>query len=163
MYRRGLSGTTLDDLAAAITRFEGACSGSVCVNNNPGNLRAGPGAIGVDARGIAIFPDYATGYSALLHQESLNVGRGLTLSEFFGGKAGVYPGYAPAADKNNPAGYSATVAGWLGISPDVPLTEVLGGGGAADTAPELPADDSLSPWLVASLVLAGVVVALELS
>ena len=115
MYRlRGL-GSLTTDLAGAIQRMEGACSGATCRNNNPGNLRAGPGATGVDSRGIAIFPDLTTGEAALQHQVDLNIGRGLTLDEFFGGKAGVYAGYAPAADSNNPAGYASTVAGWLNI------------------------------------------------
>jgi len=123
---RGLASLTTD-LAGAIQRFEGGCSGSTCRNNNPGNLRAGPGATGVDSRGIAIFPDYATGEAALQRQVDLNIGRGLTLDEFFGGKPGVYPGYAPAADSNNPSGYSATVAGWLGIDPNVPLGSISPG------------------------------------
>lgn len=118
-------GSLTTDLAGAIERFEGACSSAGnCRNNNPGNLRAGPGSIGVDSRGIAIFPDYATGESALERQVNLNIGRGLSLSEFFGGKPGVYPGYAPAGDNNNPAGYTATVAGWLGLDPSMPLNTV---------------------------------------
>lgn len=121
MYRLSGLGSLTSDLAAAIQRMEGACSGSTCRNNNPGNLRAGPGATGVDSRGIAIFPDYATGQAALEHQVDLNIGRGLTLDEFFAGKPGVYPGYAPAADSNNPQGYAGTVAGWLGIPENVPL------------------------------------------
>jgi hypothetical protein len=127
MYRfRGLASFT-DDLAAAIQRFEGTCpSPLACRNNNPGNLRAGPGAIGVDSRGIAIFPDYATGEAALTHQVDLNIGRGLSLDEFFAGKPGVYPGYAPSSDANNPQNYAQTVAGWLGIDPNVPLGSISG-------------------------------------
>lgn len=116
-------------LAQAIARFEGFfTAGSVAQrNHNPGNLRAGPGAIGTDSRGYAIFPDDATGWAALEHQVDLNIGRGLTLEEFFGGKAGVYPGYAPAADSNQPAQYASTVAGWLGISPTQVLSGVASG------------------------------------
>lgn len=125
--RPGL-GTTTDDLAQAIGRFEGFnVSGSLAqVNNNPGNLRAGTGQIGTDSHGFAIFPDVATGYAALDHQIDLNVSKGLTLDQFFGGLPGVYPGYAPAADSNDPGKYSQTVAGWLGIDPNTPLTDVLG-------------------------------------
>ncbi len=129
--RAGLSSLTTD-LADAIQRFEGSCTGSTCRNNNPGNLRAGPGATGVDSRGIAIFPDYATGEAALQHQVDLNISRGLTLDEFFGGKPGVYAGYAPAADSNNPNQYAATVAGWVGIDPNTPLSAV-GDPGVIDT------------------------------
>jgi hypothetical protein len=66
----------------------------------------------------------ATGEAALEHQVDLNIGRGLTLDEFFAGKPGVYAGYAPAGDSNNPSGYSATVAGWLGIPENAPLASV---------------------------------------
>jgi hypothetical protein len=101
--------------------MEGACSGDSCRNNNPGNLRAGNGSTGVDSRGIAIFPDMATGEAALEHQVDLNIGRGLTLDEFFAGKPGVYAGYAPSGDSNDPSGYASTVAGWLGIPENAPL------------------------------------------
>ena len=136
--RRGF-GATIQDIAGGITRFEGACSSpGVCTNNNPGNLRAGPGSIGTDARGFAIFPDFQTGEAALERQVQLNVDRGLTLDEFFGGKAGVYPGYAPAADKNNPGQYAGTVASWIGIDPNVPLSDVIG----QETTPVLDSGDA---------------------
>lgn len=162
MYRlRGLASVTTD-LAGAIQRFEGACSGQSCRNNNPGNLRAGPGSTGVDARGIAIFPDYATGEAALQRQVDLNIGRGLTLDEFFGGKSGVYAGYAPAADSNNPSGYSATVAGWLGIDPNVPLGSISSGlsldTGSVGDSSSLPDGEvaGLSPVALLALGIAGI-------
>jgi hypothetical protein len=121
----------LDDLAGAITRQEGACSApGVCRNNNPGNLRAYLPSQPVDSRGIRIFPNYQSGYAALVGQEQVNIGKGLTLSEFFAGKPGVYRGYAPAADSNNPASYAANVSSWLGIPSDVPLSSVMGGSSA---------------------------------
>ncbi len=121
-------GMTLSDLAAAITRMEGSCSApGVCVNNNPGNLRAYAPGQPVDSRGIRIFPTYQAGYDALLSQEQMNISRGLTLDEFFGGKTGVYSGYAPAADKNQPTVYAGNVSTWLGIPRDVPLAQFLGG------------------------------------
>jgi hypothetical protein len=145
--------------------MEGACSGSTCRNNNPGNLRAGPGATGVDSRGIAIFPDLATGEAALQHQVDLNIGRGLTLDEFFGGKAGVYAGYAPAADSNNPSAYASTVAGWLNIPENSPLAS-LGAGSASiplDASATIdfqgPVDTSgsdLSTMALVGLALAGI-------
>ena len=133
-YRFIGMGSLTTDLASAIQRMEGACaSPTSCVNNNPGNLRAGTGQIGTDSRGFAIFPDYATGEAALERQVDLNIGKGLTLQEFFAGKPGVYPGYAPAADANNPAGYASTVAGWIGIDPTVPLQDLQGGQTSAGT------------------------------
>lgn len=124
MMLSGLDSLTTD-LAAAIQRFEGACSGpQTCTNNNPGNLRAYAPGQPVDSRGFRIFPDYASGEAALEGQINTNIGRGLDLNEFFAGKPGVYAGYAPSGDSNNPSQYASTVAGWLGIDPTVPLASV---------------------------------------
>jgi hypothetical protein len=132
--RRSGMGSLTTDLAAAIQRMEGACSGpTTCANNNPGNLRAYAAGQPVDSRGFRIFPDYQSGEAALQSQIDLNVSRGLSLNEFFGGKPGVYGGYAPASDANNPSGYASTVAGWLGIDPTVPLSGVSTGGGLVQT------------------------------
>lgn len=86
---------------------------------NPGNLRSW-GALPV-VKGYVLFPDPESGWSALRRQIGKNIDRGLTLQEFFGGKPGVYGGYSPASDKNNPHGYAQYVAGRVGIKPDVPL------------------------------------------
>ncbi len=51
----------------------------------------------------------------------------------------MYAGYAPAADNNDPHHYAATVASWLGISPDVPLSSALGADGANPFTPPDPA------------------------
>jgi hypothetical protein len=119
--------SVVDDIAAAIQKMEGWTPGSVSQrNNNPGNLRAGPGQTGTDATGYAIFPDYATGDAALKNQINLNIGRGLTLTEFFAGKPSVYPGYAPSADSNNPLQYAAFVSSQTGIPMDIPLNNVAG-------------------------------------
>ena len=139
---RGL-GITLTDLAGAITRFEGACSApGVCNNNNPGNLRtpgsgAWPGQTGTSASGFAVFDTFADGQAALISQEQTNINRGLTLDQFFGGAPGVYAGYAPAADSNDPGAYSQTVAGWLGISNQVPLSSLVTSGDTTIPAPDL--------------------------
>lgn len=173
---RGM-GATLDDLAAAITRMEGSCSApGVCQNNNPGNLRAYAPGQAVDSRGIRIFPDYQSGYAALLAQEQANINRGLTLSEFFGGKSGVYSGYAPAADSNNPDAYAGNVASWLGIPSDVPLSSIFGGGYGSGSDSTVAADDlsstslldavvpeGIDPWLVGGIALLGIAAVLALS
>lgn len=124
-------------LANAIARFEGYNTpGSVAQrNNNPGNLRSGAGQVGTDANGYAIFPDAATGFAALVHQIALNISRGLSLQEFFGGQRdasgnvvpGGYPGYAPQQDQNDPNNYANVVAGWLGIDKTTPLSGVSPG------------------------------------
>ena len=122
----------VNDFAAAIARYEGYyTAGSVAQrNNNPGNLRSW-GSYPV-VNGFVQFPDAETGWAALRSQVQKNIDRGLTLDEFFSGKSGVYPGYAPAADNNQPSKYAATVATWLGISSDAPLAAALAGGGGSD-------------------------------
>jgi hypothetical protein len=170
---RGLGDVTfVGALGQSIARFEGFFqSGSVAArNHNPGNLRAGTGQVGTDASGYAIFADDAAGFAALDHQIDLNVARGLSLDEFFAGKPGVYAGYAPSGDANNPTQYAETVAGWMGIDPTVPLASLspVGPAAVAGTAGEVETDtgfDSgsdgsagagLSVPLVAGLTLAAV-------
>jgi hypothetical protein len=144
---RGLGDSGLvASLASAIGRFEGfLVPGSVAQrNNNPGNLRSGPGQTGTDANGYAIFPDVATGQAALQNQIQLNIDRGLSLQQFFAGEPGVYAGYAPASDKNNPTQYANTVAGWLGIDPSVPLQSLDAGAAAAASDLAAVADSATS-------------------
>jgi len=119
----------VQSLSNAIAQFEGYnVPGSVAQrNNNPGNLRSGPGQTGTDSKGYAIFPDAATGFAALNNQVSLNVDRGLTLQTFIGGnqdptQGAIYPGYAPSADNNNVSNYVSFLSGKLGIGPDTPLS-----------------------------------------
>ena len=122
--------TLISSIATGIERQEGFTSGACtkCVqNNNPGALTAGPGQIGT-AGGLAVFPDVATGEAALDHQIQLNINRGLTLDQFFGGgtssSGSYYPGYAPAAAGNDPTTYASNVALWAGIPADVPLNQI---------------------------------------
>lgn len=81
--------------AFAIADFEGFFkAGSIAQkNNNPGNLRP----LGA-SQGFRTFDTPKAGWSALVGQIITNVRRGLTLREFFLGKPGVYPGYAPLGD-----------------------------------------------------------------
>jgi hypothetical protein len=125
---------SIQDLASSIAQFEGFNTpGSLAAtNNNPGNLRSwGSNPV---VNGFASFPTADAGWAALESQIGQNINRGLTLNEFFAGKPGVYAGYAPAADSNQPAGYAATVASWIGISPDVPLADALDGTAVAGSA-----------------------------
>jgi hypothetical protein len=93
-------------------------------NNNPGNLRSwGSNPI---INGYAQFATMQAGWNALYQQINLNIGRGLTLQEFFAGKPGVYDGYAPSADKNAPYAYAARVGSDVGIPVDVPLNTLTG-------------------------------------
>jgi hypothetical protein len=80
-------------------------------NNNPGNIRSWGNLPRV--QGYVKFPSEQEGWNALFRQIALNVNRELNMVEFFGGKPGVYAGYAPAADKNRPEQYAAFVARYL--------------------------------------------------
>ena len=167
MYRwrtRGLGSLGLGDLtssiSAAIAQFEGFNSpGSLAArNNNPGNLRSGPGQIGTSG-GFAVFPDASTGWAALNNQVNLNISRGLTMDQFFGGGNG-YPGYAPSADSNNPAAYSSFVANAAGVPTNVPLNEVgstpvvTGNAGGTDPIFSTDSTGSLSTPALVGLGLA---------
>lgn len=92
-------------------------------NNNPGNLRSWGRLPRVN--GYASFPTPDAGWAALRRQITLNISRGLTTREFFCGKPGVYAGFAPACDANDPDHYATFIADKLGISPDTPLQTAL--------------------------------------
>lgn len=112
-------------------------------NNNPGNLRSWDGY--PRQNGFALFPNDVTGWSKLRTQIKTNIGRKLTLYEFYAGTANahvndpydvdpfgpvdrqgttptMYYGYAPKKDGNDPIRYASDVAAYLNISPNVPLS-----------------------------------------
>ncbi|MDE2019896.1 MAG: hypothetical protein KGJ13_06140 [Patescibacteria group bacterium] len=104
-------GIPFSALAEAIQTEEGYYPGSRAYrNNNPGNLRyAGQyGAIGQDGAGFAIFPDYQTGFNALVAQLRLDATRNpqWTLYDFISH-------YAPASDGNDPFSYVDNVVASL--------------------------------------------------
>jgi len=115
----------ITSIAQAIIRMEN-------VNpryNNPGAI------FDTSKNQLRTYPTYEAGYAALLNQVRLNVNRGLTLEEFFGGKPGVYPGYAPVApgihSTNDPQNYANNVASWTGIPLGVPIKDVVSIGSPA--------------------------------
>ena len=112
----------INSLAQSIATMEGFFKPNMIAqrNNNPRNLRRW-GANPVK-NGYAVFNAPEEGWAALRKQIQLNVNRGLTLEEFFCGKPGVYPGYAPSADSNDPANYARFVAGRAGIAVNQPIT-----------------------------------------
>jgi len=119
---RGLSGSaSVNGIAQAIAQMEGYNTAGTLAqrNNNPGNLQSGAGQIG-SSGGFAVFATPDDGFAALNNQIQLNASRGLTLNQFFAGLPGVYPGYAPSADSNNPAQYASFVASQTGIDPNTP-------------------------------------------
>jgi len=117
----------IDSLAQSIATMEGYFKPNTIAqrNNNPGNLRSW-GSTPTQG-GYAVFATAEEGWAALRQQVQRNVNRGLTLEEFFGGKPGVYPGYAPSADSNNPTHYAQFVAGRAGIPANQPITAFLTG------------------------------------
>ncbi len=123
-----------EQIAQAIATMEGFyTSGSVAQRqNNPGNLRSWGSAPVVG--GYAQFASAADGWNALYQQINLNIGRGLTLYEFFAGKPGVYAGYSPSADQNQPIQYAQFVGQQIGVNPAVPLNSL----GSPPVDPPLP-------------------------
>ncbi len=86
-------------------------------NNNPGNLKGWDPNLPKDKKGFDIFPDLGRGIGALWTQIWINIFRDLTIREFFEGKPGVYPGYAPLPDGNT-TNYAKFVSNRTGIPLD---------------------------------------------
>ena len=127
----------VDDLAEAMIQFEGSRNPSSpgFHANNPGHLKdvGQTGSLGPDASGFARFGNWNIGLQAMKDQIRRNLNRGLTLSEMIGGKKGVYAGWAPAADRNNPGNYINYVAKQTGYDPGLVMQE--GGKAAAPGTP----------------------------
>lgn len=143
---------TMSDLVEAICRaiavVEGFYQpGSVPRRfNNPGDIFPWPGCkLPVDKKsGVIVFPTVADGWTQLRAQVRKNIGRNLTLFEFFAGQRdekgnllpGGYAGYCPAPPKknptkatkgNNPLKYAQDVGRAIGLAIDVRLFDVIGG------------------------------------
>lgn len=124
----------INTVAQAIQTQEGYYpSTPAWVNNNPGNLvPAGQPGCSAGTGGFCAFPDYATGYQALLNQISLDVSRGYTILQFttkyLGGDPN-NPGVAPGGDPNV---YAANIAAAAGVSVNDTLAAAIAGGGFSD-------------------------------
>ena len=92
-------------------------------NRNPGNLRTW-GAMPTH-NGLVVFPSEDAGFEALEHQIRKNIRRGLSFYEFFAGRPGYYPGYAPACDGNDPVGYAEFVAKRVGVKADTVIADLM--------------------------------------
>lgn len=93
-------------------------------NNNPGNLRL-PGRT-ADEHGYTIFPNFVTGYLALLRDleakftdghNTHGLGQSSTLLALLNV-------YAPAGDANNPTAYATFVAAWVSKALGKPITVI---------------------------------------
>ena len=113
----------IDGIAESIAHMEGYYKPDTlaALNNNPGNLRIWGNL--PTRKGYVVFPRAEDGWRALKLQVQRNIERGLTLREFFGGKPGVYSGYAPSADGNRPKEYAEFVGNRIGLSIDRVLRE----------------------------------------
>ena|SRR5271156_166240 len=111
----------LEAVADAITQFEGWRPGTRSYDNrNPGNLEHGAK---VDAKNYDIFPDFVSGYTALLTELQ---------SKFSGNnRHGIGPSsslldlfniYAPPSDNNPTNSYCAFVASWVSKALNKPIT-----------------------------------------
>jgi hypothetical protein len=135
-----LDDATVNTIAQAIQQQEGYYPGSLAyTNNNPGNLIfVGQSGAVQGAGGFAKFPDYSTGYRALLNQIQLYASRGMTIQDMMNV-------YAPAGQgSNDPTAYAATIAAAVGASPDTPLTD-LGAMQPVDSSAFLPSLNPASP------------------
>ena len=112
-------------LAEAIKTFEGFYPGTRAYrNNNPGNLRytswtQGQGATGQDDKGFSIFPDYDTGWRALLALLMLRVRQHPEWSIL-----DLFNSYAPPTE-NDTAQYAAFVAKHVGGDINTKLGELV--------------------------------------
>ena len=138
--------SVVDQIAQSIARQEGYnVSGSIAQrNNNPGNLRTWGS--NPTSGGFVVFSTPEEGWEALRRQVQLNINRGLTLEEFFGGKPGVYGGYAPAADSNQPNVYAANVSAWTGIPTNIPLLDYDGSSSGGEWDLET-GDSAFTAWI----------------
>lgn len=143
-----------DDIAVAIAEVEGWFTPGTLAqrNNNPGNLRRW-GSLPTSG-GFAVFASADAGWQALRRQVELNIGRGLSLDQFFGGGNG-YDGYAPAKDSNRPDVYARTVGAKVGIPTSVPIRDATAWSGVPDiTIIQAPQDSA--PLLLAAAAIAAV-------
>ena len=125
---------TKKDFCLAIQEYEGYLvpgtpgypKGSLAwINKNPGNLKYANqiGSIGQN-KGFAVFPDYATGFAALMRQvDAACTGRSkvfspeMTILAFFNK-------YAPSIE-NDPTAYAKFVAKKLGVDPSFVIKNLL--------------------------------------
>jgi hypothetical protein len=112
----------ITDLAAAMVRQEGSSSYGTAGQryNNPGNLMDPKHAIWPQyptaPSGEVIFPDQATGESALENDLRIKIARGMTLTSLI-------TMYAPPS-QNDTAAYIANVSSWTGLPTNVPLNTI---------------------------------------
>jgi hypothetical protein len=112
--------TPLNDMAQAISQFEGGHEGDLNMrNNNPGNLRSAPGQTG-SASGYATFGTFGDGWAALKAWIS-NFAAKNPNGNFYD----MFAKYAPAGDNNQPDTYADYVANYAGADPAQSVSSFL--------------------------------------
>jgi hypothetical protein len=131
-----------NSISLAIQTQEGyGTPGAVTINanNNPGALRSWPGYPTVN--GMAQFPNYQTGFQALLTNTTTNINKpNFTLADYITR----YEGGAANVDNNNIPAYIASVSSQTGLPTNVPLSSLVDSVGivAAASPSPLPSDTS---------------------
>jgi len=117
-----LDSGTVNTIAQTIQQQEGYYPGSLAYrNNNPGNLvYAGQSGAVQGEGGYAKFPDYSTGYQALLNQIQLYASRGYSVQQMMN----VYLGQNPNSTSPDSILYANTVAASLGSPTDTTLSDL---------------------------------------
>lgn len=88
---------------------------------NPGNLRGAPWLTApLIQKGFWKPVSRVVGVAGLAHLVALHIAQGNSLTDFIAGHPGVYAGFAPGLDHNDPDTYIAHVKLWAEI-PDVNL------------------------------------------
>jgi len=117
----------LDEFAHLIAQKEGFFSSKETIAkrlHNPGDLRP----YSHDQKSESGYRSFQTdeqGWAELKRQIKLNAARNLSIEEFFAGKKGVYEGFAPSADKNDPRGYAEFVAKGFGVDVSTRVSDLL--------------------------------------
>lgn len=106
-------------LVNAVVRQEGKPADYL----NPGDLRGAPWlAKPIINLGFWCPSSRNEGMAGLAHLVALHLAQGNTLRDFVAGHPGIYAGFAPARDHNDPETYIANVMNWAAIpDSDVPL------------------------------------------
>ncbi len=118
----------LDAWAEAIKSYEGWFPGSRSFrNNNPGNLKAGAGAVGKDAEGFAVFPDFATGWAALKADLRAKITKypDFSILQIMTRYLGGNPQQPQLSGEGDPFAYARAVANRLGVSINARLRDVF--------------------------------------
>lgn len=94
---------------------------------NPGNLRAAPW-LKTPAIEKGFWSPFtrAEGIAGLAHVLALHIAQGNTLADFIAGHPGIYAGFAPGSDHNDPETYIKDVKLWAGIEDEnVPMMNYI--------------------------------------